>query len=459
MSGVLSFVIGLLSIALMVTIHETGHFIVARLSGITVEVFAIGWGRPIKRWRANGIEYRINLFPLGGYCRIKGSEDLRRSLDSGESAVTEAEEGSLFSIPPLRRIPTFMAGSLFNLLFALILFIPFLTLDSTTYADPNRIVISSEYSQVFGTIPGEQNAAYSAGLRTGDFIIAIEGEPVSQFEEIQSILARRPANAETRFTFSREGRVMEVSVIPTYDILQKRVIFGVGPYIEPILASVHPESIEATLPLQPGDRILQVGDRRTEHTIAVMNALLGYDGDEEVALTVESAGGQKRVVRYTPEVNERGNPVFNFAFARPTRIEPGLSIGRAFLGAFRETSHAVIDTLSLVPMLFSGSGELRDSVAGPLRISYVIGEMRNAGIRALLHLLAMVSISLAVVNLLPIPGLDGGTILLTLIEAVRKRPISAKWYVRYQSVGVAFLMVLVFFVLSGDIRFFLLGAG
>jgi regulator of sigma E protease len=108
-------------------------------------------------------------------------------------------------------------------------------------------------------------------------------------------------------------------------------------------------------------------------------------------------------------------------------------------------------------MLFSGTGELRDSVAGPLRISYVIGEMRNAGIRAVLHLLAMVSISLSVVNLLPIPGLDGGTILLTLIEAVRGRPISSKWYVRYQSIGVAFLMILVFFVMSGDIRFFLLG--
>lgn len=458
MSGVLSFVIGLLSIALMVTIHETGHFIVARMSGITVEVFAIGWGRPIKRWRKNGIEYRINLFPLGGYCRIKGAEDLRRSLDSGESAVSEAQEGSLFSIPPLRRIPTFMAGSLFNLLFALILFIPFLTLDSTAYADPNRIVISSEYPQVFGTIVGEQNAAYRAGLRTGDIVIAIEGEPVSRFEEIQSILAQRPANIATKITFSREGRVSETSVIPTYDAMQKRAIFGVATFIEPVLASVHPESIEATLPLHTGDRILQVGDRRTEHTIAVMDALLDYAGKEEIELTVEGIGGEKRVLRYTPEVNDRGNPVFNFSFARPTRIEPGLPLGRAVLGAFRETFRAVVDTVSLVPMLFSASGELRDSVAGPLRISYVIGEMRNAGLRALLHLLSMVSISLAVVNLLPIPGLDGGTILLTLIEAVRDRPISPKWYVRYQSIGVAFLLVLVFFVLSGDIRFFLLGA-
>lgn len=457
MSGLLSFVIGFMSIALMVTIHETGHFVVARLSGITVEVFAIGWGKPIKRWRSKGIEYRINMFPLGGYCRIKGAEDLRRSLDSGNDTVTQAEPGSLFSVSPLRRIPTFFAGSLFNLMFALILFIPFLTLDSTRFADPNQIVISSDYPRVFGTIPGEPNPAYKAGLRTGDVILAVQGEPISHFNALQSILAERPADTETTFTFSRNGTVQEVAVIPAYDTMQKRSVFGVATYIEPVIATILPDSIESTTPLQEGDRILRVGDRRTDHTVAVMDALLSYEAQEEITFTVRSSDGTEREIRYTPEVNERGNSVFNFSFVRPTEVVPGLPFGRALVGASKETFNAVRDTLQLVPMLFSGTGELRDSVAGPLRISYVIGEMRNAGIRAVLHLLAMVSISLSVVNLLPIPGLDGGTILLTLIEAVRGRPISSKWYVRYQSIGVAFLMILVFFVMSGDIRFFLLG--
>jgi len=80
MDGVVSFLIGFLSIALMVTIHETGHFVFARLSGITVEVFAIGWGKAIKRWTVHGVEYRINIFPLGGYCKLKGTDDLQRSL-------------------------------------------------------------------------------------------------------------------------------------------------------------------------------------------------------------------------------------------------------------------------------------------------------------------------------------------------------------------------------------------
>jgi regulator of sigma E protease len=118
----------------------------------------------------------------------------------------------------------------------------------------------------------------------------------------------------------------------------------------------------------------------------------------------------------------------------------------------------MLDTFLLIPKLFSGAFAMDEVVAGPLRISYVIGEMRNAGIRAILHLLAMVSISLAAANLLPIPGLDGGSILLSILEILRRKPVSPRIYVRFQSVGLLFLFLLMLFVVAGDLRFFFLGS-
>ena len=127
MGSLFSFAIGLALIAIMITVHETGHFLAAKAVEVTVETFAIGWGKAVKRWYSKGVEYRINIFPLGGYCQLKGG-------DSNEA-------GSLFAVSPLKRIVVFLAGPLFNILLAILILTPFFMLNYEEAVFPNKIVI------------------------------------------------------------------------------------------------------------------------------------------------------------------------------------------------------------------------------------------------------------------------------------------------------------------------------
>lgn len=453
MGSLFSLAIGILSISLMVTIHETGHFVFARLSGISVEVFAIGWGKSIKRWRSGNTEYRINLFPLGGYCRLKGSDDLQRSLDVGGKDFSMIEKGSLFAVSPLKRIPTFLAGPIFNLIFALLLFIPFLMLDYHNYAEPNRIVVSSDFPAVFNQPGDYRNAAHQAGLETGDTILRIDGESVSDFSEIRALLSSKGTEVPTRFTIRRDDRTMEIDVVPEYDAALDRPLFGVSSYIVPTIGNIVELSPESLTGMMVGDTIVEVQGKPVAHTVAVMDKLMG--NPQIVEISIRHADGRQETFSYHPHKDKDGNNTYGFSFSIPKKENEGLSFLQAIPQSFVTTYESIRDSIKLIPSLFTDSS-LQDSLAGPLRISYVIGEMRNSGMRVMLHLLAMVSISLGVANLLPIPGLDGGAILLSLVEFLRGKRVSPKWYVRFQAVGMIFLIFIMLMVLLSDIRFFLL---
>lgn len=455
MNGVFSFFIGFLSIALMVTIHETGHFLFARMLGITVETFAIGWGRAIKRWHTHGIEYRINIFPLGGYCTLKGSEDLRRSLARGEQQMVTIEEGSLFAVPPHRRILAFLAGPLFNLMFAVLLFIPFFVLDHEEPVFPNRIVLTSDYPRTFGTESREPHAARDGGLLTGDSILMINGESVEDFAQVQEKLHEQKNGLTTRFTVSRDGRELDFNIQGIYHQPSGRQLFGISYFLEPVIATVAELSPESVAGLMAGDRITEAQGIRIENTMDVIEAL--SDNPSTVSLVVDRSG-LNVPIRFSPTRSEDGSMTLSFTFLRQTVKRRGQSMFQGITSAVKETSSVLIGTFTLIPRLIGGTFAVDEVVAGPLRISYVIGEMRNSGIRALLHLMAMVSVSLAAANLLPIPGLDGGSILLSLIEILRGKPVSPRMYVRFQSVGIVFLLFLMVLVVAGDLRFLFLGS-
>ncbi len=456
MDGFVSFLIGFLSIALMVTIHETGHFVFARLSGITVEVFAIGWGKAIKRWTVRGVEYRINIFPLGGYCKLKGTDDLQRSLHSGGKSFTSMEEGSLFAVSPIRRIMTYLGGPLFNLLFAIVVFIPFFTLGYETVSNPNRIVVTSDYPKTFAIEEGSPHAAKLAGLKTGDVVVGIEDESIGNFSSLQSVLASQKAGSPTTFTIERKGTILSIDIIGTVDEKTGRLLFGISTYVEPKIGSISPLSPESMTALSEGDVILEAQGQEVNNTFDLLEIL--SDNPSWIELQVQHADGTQETIQYSPARTMDGKISFGFDFERTLEHVSGQPIGQALWSSFTQTGASVADTFLLIPKLFSGAFAMDEVVAGPLRISYVIGEMRNAGIRAILHLLAMVSISLAVANLLPIPGLDGGSILLSLIEVVGRKSISPRMYVRFQSVGLLFLFLLMLFVVVGDLRFFFLGS-
>ncbi len=456
MPTIISILIGFLSIALMITVHEAGHFFIARAVGINVEVFAIGWGKAVKRWHVGETEIRINIFPLGGYCKLQGTEDLRRSLDRGEKTFQKAEKGSLFAAHPIKRILTYIGGPLFNLLFAALIFIPFFLLSYDSYADPNQIIVTSDYPRAFNLTEASQNAAQQSGIVTGDIILKIDQTKVTDFFDIQNQLSQKKAGEPTLFTILRDGQTFTKEVIGLYDKEAQKPLFGISAYMPTVIGSIQTLSPESMTDLRRGDRVIGAQGQPVAHTLDLIEVL--SDNPSLITLTVLHADGEQQEITYSPQRGEKGHISLGFTFEREIKRRKGLPFSKALPTAFTQTLRTATDTLLFIPQMFSGMFAFDDVVAGPLRISYIIGETRSAGLRAILHLLAMVSTSLAVANLLPIPGLDGGAIVLSLLEIVRRKSVSPQTYVKFQSVGLIFLLLLMIFVVAGDVRFLFSGS-
>ncbi|MDR0388650.1 MAG: site-2 protease family protein, partial [Spirochaetaceae bacterium] len=172
MSTILKIILGLAGLGVVVLVHELGHFIAARLLGIEVEAFSIGWGRPILRKKIGAVEYRIGLFPLGGYCKMKGEVEFQ----SGASAPEPSRApGSFFGAKPWRRIIVSAAGPLANVVFAALVFMLIWGAGFEIRSPDNRIVLVSEIT------PEERYPADEAGLKTGDRIVEIAGKPITNY--------------------------------------------------------------------------------------------------------------------------------------------------------------------------------------------------------------------------------------------------------------------------------------
>lgn len=446
-----SFLIGFASIAFMITIHETGHYIGARIAHIDVEVFAIGWGRAIKKWYAGGVEYRINLFLLGGYCKLKGADDLIRAVENKSSSFDKSEQGSLFTAHPFKRIITYMGGPFVNLLFAFILFIPFFMLDYTAISNPAKVLLTTDYPSLYTEMI---TSAKDAGLRSEDVILSIEGEKVTYFSQISELVNKHYKNAPLQIRVLRNSTdVLTLSLNPTYDELSDRYIVGVTSAITPLIGEVTPLTPEHLVGLTSGDTIIRVNGVDVLYTIDVINELVTSPNFVELGVIDES--GAERLVSYSPEKDGKGNLKSNIIFHTDVKRFKGQSLFLSIFSSLKETFYSIKETYRLFGQLVRGKFSFSDSLAGPVRISYIIGQVSSSGAKSFLQLLAMISISLGIANLLPLPGLDGGAIVLSVIELIRRKSFSPQLYIRFQTLGVVLLGMLMLVVLFSDARFLL----
>ncbi|MCL2558098.1 MAG: site-2 protease family protein, partial [Treponema sp.] len=177
--------LGLFGLGIVVFVHELGHFLAARLVGIDVEAFSIGWGKPILRKKVRGVEYRLGMFPLGGYCKMRGHDDLKGAVETDAGEI-KAEKGSYFGASPLQRIIVCAAGPFFNILFAIVAlsFLWGAGLEMRTL--DNRIVLASQLA------PERIFPADEAGLMTGDRIVEVNGRPTNFSHEVRAAISLSP---------------------------------------------------------------------------------------------------------------------------------------------------------------------------------------------------------------------------------------------------------------------------
>jgi regulator of sigma E protease len=439
----LKIVLGLAGLGIVVFVHELGHFLAARLVKIDVEAFSIGWGNPILKRKIGAVEYRLGMFPVGGYCKMKGEGDYKEAWDKREKGIMP-EKGSYLAASPAARILVCFAGPFFNLLFAVLLLSFLWGVGFEIHTLGNKIVLASELT------PGEVFPADTAGFKTGDRIIEIDGNKVSYYHEIQENIAANP-NKPLPITVERDGKIIQLQVTPALEKSSGAGRIGVAFWADLVIESVKDGSSSAKAGLLPGD-IVTAANGQPLRNISDLRKALDLEPDT-IVLEYEHNGIKGQAVINSKDIEEE----IEFSLALINYHTPKLSLPAAIIKGAKESFKTLALSIKSLRLLFMGI-DLTQAVSGPVRITHMMGEMAvKGGLRSFVELIALISIALCMMNLLPLPVIDGGMIILFFVELIRGKPAHPRAISIFQTCGVVIISCLMFFALFGDIMYFVRG--
>lgn len=368
---ILKIIYGLIILGIIVFIHESGHFLAALACSVKVEAFSIGMGPVLLHKNIRGIDWRISLLPLGGYCAMKGEKDFMQALENDENQIY-GDSDSLYGVHPLKRAFIAFAGPLANIILAFLAFFIISLTGYTYWSASGQITLANEL------YPQMHSAAAEAGIKTDDVITMINGSKTEDFSDIYNFVALHP-DEDLRVTVKR-------------------------------------------------------GDQELEFTV-------------HSDLDKSSGAGKIGVVSKPDTYVQREARRYGFF--------------KAIAQGAKETAGMTAATVRGIATLFKGV-KLTQAVSGPASITAMLGDTVKTGfsvnfrtgLSSVLNFVALISISLFIMNLLPIPVLDGGLILFSLIEAVFRVNISPKLRYRVQYIGLAFIAFLFIVAVIGDFNYF-----
>lgn len=450
MSVITTFIIGLFGLGILIFIHESGHFLACKAVGIEVEAFALGWGKPIFRKKWRGTEYRISMFPVGGYCKMKGEEIFKKAIEENSSTV-QNEKGSMFSASPARLIFTYFAGPLANLVTAILMFALIWFAGYSIESNSNRIVLVSDFSGVKDT-PSD-----IGGLQTGDTVIRIGEKEIENFNDLR-IAVSQSHDHTLEFTVLREGGEQTLYVTPKLNRDEAVGQIGVYSWIEPVISEIKENTPAAEAGLQAGDLIIAVNGKTVHHGIEI-EKMLEQSGNTAELTVLRNNSEYTTTMNMFHDLEGRFDLGFSFSVQK-FRYREKNPIRALALGT-KESFETLGSVIKSIGLLFKGI-KLKNTVASPIRISYIIGDNTKAafksgvgeGLAYFLRLLALISIVLFFSNLLPIPALDGGMILFNLIQLVTKKPLNPRIFYRYNLFGFLIIIAIIVLALINDISFF-----
>jgi regulator of sigma E protease len=449
----------LVAIALLVTIHEYGHYWVARKLGFKVLRFSVGFGKPLLRRVSRGpdaTEFVLAAIPLGGYVKL---------LDEREGNVPPEELHRSFTRkPPWQRILVLLAGPAANILFAIVVLWGIFWATGITHVKP-----------IVGDVTVDSPAA-RAGLRSEDQIVSINGEATADRQDVLLALLNAvttDGNA-TMSVRSRDGRVREVQLaVP--DAAVRRTMTEPGqllprlgvafalPPIPPVLGSVAPNSAAAKAGLASGDRIVAIDGQRIDDFTEI-RAVIGMRPGAELVVSFERAGAAQNVRVTVDTAEENGKAIGRLGVGHaPGGALPDWMIERISLSPIAAFARAVQDAWDMTVLqakffakMLTGQVSLKN-LSGPISIAEYAGESADRGVGTFLNFLVLISLSLGFLNLLPIPILDGGQIVYASAEWVKGSPLSERAQAFGQQVGIALLVLLMGMAFFNDISRTLLG--
>lgn len=422
METVLAF---LVLIGVLVWFHELGHFLFAKFFGVKVEVFSIGFGPVLASKRLGETEYRVSAVPLGGFVKLYGEEG-------------QTDDPKAFSSRPnWQKVLIAFAGPLFNFFLAIFVFSTVFIMGRTM---PSYLL---EKPLVGYVVP--QSPAYKLGIRAGDTILELNGKKLNTWKDLESTSLENVLKKNWSLKVLRDGQTLELFGKVE---LSRATGFGAEPYIKPLIGKVLPKSPAEQVGLQEGDMILEVNGQKVNSWYDLVDGIRESKAD---VINLKLKRGDRVFEKMVVPIKskETGMPMLGISPYIET-IKVSEPVHRAFLESLERVKTLTLLSFKAIWGLLTGSISLK-TLGGPIAIAQLAGESAQQGVVAFLGMMAFISVQLAVFNLIPLPLLDGGLILLFLIESLRRRPLSQKFKENWQRIGFAIIIALSVFVILNDI--------
>lgn len=440
----------LLAIGILVSFHEFGHFWIARLTGVKVLRFSVGFGKVLWSYQkgSDSTEYVLSAIPLGGYVRM---------VDEREGAVSADDLPYAFNRQVLWvRSAIVAAGPIFNLLLALVLFWSVLVIGETGI------------KPILGKVP-EHSLAAASGFVEGDQIIAINDKNTPTWTEVMSRLIALALDGETAINLSvhniaeakQRVKTLHLSEADTKnpDTLYQHLGFKPwSPTLTPIIGTVLPDSAAQAAGLQANDKIISADGAAIKEWMQWVD-YVKVRPNIAIQVLIERQD-VRLLLTLTPkavQVEQQTEGKIGASVFVPEHLSQSMSVDYrlspidAIPEAFNTTYYYAITTLKMMAKMFVGKADM-ENLSGPISIAQYAGQSANMGLVPFIKFIALISISLGVINLLPIPVLDGGHLLFFAIEAIKGNPVSEKVQILFQQIGIALLVSLMALAMVLDVQ-------
>ena len=414
----------LLALGVLVFVHELGHFLVAKWAGIRVERFSLGYPPKMIGFTRGETEYCISWIPFGGYVKVAGMADVG----------TEETTGAHWEFPSRSvgiRMAVIAAGPAMNFLFAFVALIFLFSVYGIDSFDSTRVS------------PQENSLAAEVGLVRGDRVRTVGGTPVGNAYELASALDEIESRGAT-LEIERDGILLNFDLPPAGD-----EGYGVQLMRPTTVGHVEPGTPADSLGLRIGDIIRAVGQAPVVSWAEMSEEIRRYPG-ETIPLVWER-DGQRMEQLITPATRAEGDALVGRIGIGPQASRHTVGLGRAVvlggLGVYN-ASWLILDFLG---ELFQGDRST-DELGGPLRIAQLAGQTAEQGLHSFVRFLAILSVNLAIINLLPIPVLDGGHLTFLTLEGIMRRPLSLRQREVFQQIGLAMMLLIMVLVTFNDLN-------
>jgi len=450
MSGVLLNVLALIVVlGVLIFVHELGHFIAAKAAGIYVHRFSLGMGKPIPALttRRGETEYAVSWLPIGGYVKMASREEdpASSALEGGPASAGVPPDRVYEAKPIWVRMIVILAGVTMNTLFAWLVFF------GLNFANGETVIPITRIGAVGPKLP--RGAEELGRIAPGDRIVRVAGKPVDSWEDLQEVIL---SNSADSFRVELEGKPSLMLRLHR-DALEARLAAAqaLQPYILPIMGEIIAGGPAARAGVLHGDTLVAIDGKPIAQWLDAVT-LIESRPNQDLTLTVGRASGRLDLHAHSlGDIIKDSTGIHTVGKLRvgpllPERHLP-FTFGQAVVVGGQQTLAVSTQIVRLVRGMFSGRVSTRE-IGGPIAIGIAAGQSAQLGVGAFLAFMATISVNLAVLNLLPIPVMDGGQFLFLLGEAVLRRPLSTKLRERLTFVGLVLIALLMILAFSNDIR-------